>query len=439
MLKADTLSEPTLVTQAKRPEGWTATKRRSVPIVNGESGTVENAGVTGFEAQGRHGAIEVVDDEQEPPRRIGVEAERPLPTCAGTWRPDRPLELGPQDGGSREAPVSWAAAPGAEAVVAGGRLVTGWHPWRGDILRAELPGNRFRVENTIEDLDRPRGMVLRVRGRRPVLLASARGQAGMVASVPRLVGLVDIRGAAWITLEGIGFPETRAGLNFLHEGVDDAGAMAPRPGWTGLAPSPSGPAGRRATGRSSRAPAIRSLDRGAGAVYRASMGRRLALDALALPPTPRVPSFEVLEHPRLISEVTGIDPFARPLDASPRACEALGVDWIVDIPRSTSRFAPGEEVRELGGGMRVTEWRRSGSRWAGEPGFAGIEDVLRFRALEDDRGAAADVRAAVRRCMDLGRGCPEFLIKVAGDIFHNVPLENALAYTRAKRELGTRS
>jgi hypothetical protein len=56
------------------------------------------------------------------------------------------------------------------------------------------------------------------------------------------------------------------------------------------------------------------------------MGRRLALDALALRPTPRVPSFKVLEHPRLISEVTGIDPFARPLDAWRRACEALGVD-----------------------------------------------------------------------------------------------------------------
>jgi hypothetical protein len=65
-----------------------------------------------------------------------------------------------------------------------------------------------------------------------------------------------------------------------------------------------------------------------------------------------VPSFEVLEHPALIREVTGIDPFGRPLDAWPRACEALGIDWIVDIPRTTYRFSPGEKVHDIGSGLR---------------------------------------------------------------------------------------
>jgi hypothetical protein len=115
-------------------------------------------------------------------------------------------------------------------------------------------------------------------------------------------------------------------------------------------------------------------------------GRPLALDAFALRPTPRVPSFEVLEHPALIREVTGIDPFERPLEAWPRACEALGIDWIVDIPRTTYRFAPGEEVRDLGGGERVTEWGCSGSLWAEESGFSTVDDVLSFRPREDDRG-----------------------------------------------------
>jgi hypothetical protein len=117
------------------------------------------------------------------------------------------------------------------------------------------------------------------------------------------------------------------------------------------------------------------------------MGRRLALDAFALRSTPRVPSFEVLEHPALIRDVTGIDPYTRPLEAWPRACEALDIDWIVDVPRTTFRFAPGEEVRDLGGGMRVTEWGCSGSLWAAETSFPSVEDVLAYRPLEDDRGA----------------------------------------------------
>ena len=141
------------------------------------------------------------------------------------------------------------------------------------------------------------------------------------------------------------------------------------------------------------------------------MGRRLALDAFALRPTPRVPSFEVLEHPGLIREVTGIDPFDRPLEAWPRACEALGIDWIVDIPRETYRFAPGEEVREIGGGRRVTEWGCSGSLWAEEPGFDTVEDVLSFRPLEDDRG----VRVLQPEYQDERRRSAREAQAVAGD------------------------
>lgn len=116
------------------------------------------------------------------------------------------------------------------------------------------------------------------------------------------------------------------------------------------------------------------------------MGRQLALDAFALRPTPRVPSFEVLEHPALIREVTGIDPFDRPETAYLAACRALGIDWIIDVPRRTYRFDDGIEVRDLGDGVRVTEWGCSGSLWVEERGFATVEEVLSYRPLEDDRG-----------------------------------------------------
>lgn len=116
------------------------------------------------------------------------------------------------------------------------------------------------------------------------------------------------------------------------------------------------------------------------------MGRQLALDAFALRPTPRVPSFEVLEHPVLIREVTGIDPFDRPRDAYVAACAALGIDWVSGFPRATYRFEDAARVRDLGGGVRVTEWGCSGSLWVEERGFATVEDVLSYRPLEDDRG-----------------------------------------------------
>jgi hypothetical protein len=116
------------------------------------------------------------------------------------------------------------------------------------------------------------------------------------------------------------------------------------------------------------------------------MGRQIALDAFALQPTPRVPSFEVLEHPALIRDVTGIDPFARPSAAYVAACRALAIDWIIDIPRVTHRFEGREEVRDLGGGVHVTEWGCSGSLWVEEHGFATVEEVLSYRPLEDDRG-----------------------------------------------------
>ncbi len=116
------------------------------------------------------------------------------------------------------------------------------------------------------------------------------------------------------------------------------------------------------------------------------MSRQLALDAFALRPTQRVPSVEVLEHPGLIHKVTRIDPFSRPVEAYVAACRALELDWLIDIPRVTYRFGGSEEIRDLGNGLRVTEWGCSGSLWEQEHGFATVEEVLSYRPLEDDRG-----------------------------------------------------
>ncbi len=92
-----------------------------------------------------------------------VKASRPARVMvgAGTYYLKEPLWLGPQDGGSRECPVTWEAADGAAAgpaakgaapggpaaaagafaavVLHGGVQVAGWERYKGSILRAPLP------------------------------------------------------------------------------------------------------------------------------------------------------------------------------------------------------------------------------------------------------------------------------------------------------------
>jgi len=52
--------------------------------------------------------------------------------------------------------------------------------------------------------------------------------------------------------------------------------------------------------------------------------------------------------------------------------------------------------------------------------------------------APTQVEAEVRRCAELGRGYPGYFFRAAGDLPHNVPLENMHAYFEAKRRWGAR-
>ena len=47
--------------------------------------------------------------------------------AAGVYWLDEPLEMTPEDSGTREAPITYAARPGERVVVSGGRRITGWH------------------------------------------------------------------------------------------------------------------------------------------------------------------------------------------------------------------------------------------------------------------------------------------------------------------------
>lgn len=58
---------------------------------------------------------------------------------AGEFRVNGPLELGPEDGGTPDAPVSYEAAPGARPVISGGRVIGGWEPGPGGVWRTRVP------------------------------------------------------------------------------------------------------------------------------------------------------------------------------------------------------------------------------------------------------------------------------------------------------------
>jgi parallel beta-helix repeat protein len=60
----------------------------------------------------------------------------------GKYYLDRTLVLGPEDSGSQESPISYRAYEGEKPVLSGGKRVTGWKPYKGRIVQAELAGTR---------------------------------------------------------------------------------------------------------------------------------------------------------------------------------------------------------------------------------------------------------------------------------------------------------
>ena len=57
----------------------------------------------------------------------------------GTHVRAEPLVLTPEDSGSPESPVTWAAVPGEQPVVSGGRRIEGWTRHEGNIWKVDLP------------------------------------------------------------------------------------------------------------------------------------------------------------------------------------------------------------------------------------------------------------------------------------------------------------
>ncbi|MDO8686040.1 MAG: uroporphyrinogen decarboxylase family protein [Clostridiales bacterium] len=70
-------------------------------------------------------------------------------------------------------------------------------------------------------------------------------------------------------------------------------------------------------------------------------------------------------------------------------------------------------------------------RYGGKILISGNADITKLTF-----GTPDDVRRDVARCMAYGRRYPGYVIKVTGDLPHNIPLENIEAYFEACREMG---
>ena len=93
------------------------------------------------------------------------------------------------------------------------------------------PGNRFRVENLLEELDQPGEWCLDSEDGVLYFWPPCDNVEDAEVVAPRLGRLLDLR-AAWVMLSGFTFTETTyAGDNFHPADVDGTGAMAAETGW----------------------------------------------------------------------------------------------------------------------------------------------------------------------------------------------------------------
>jgi len=56
----------------------------------------------------------------------------------GTYYMPETLTLGTQDSGTASFPITYMAYPGEQVVLSGGRLITGWRPYKGKIWQCDL-------------------------------------------------------------------------------------------------------------------------------------------------------------------------------------------------------------------------------------------------------------------------------------------------------------
>lgn len=116
------------------------------------------------------------------------------------------------------------------------------------------------------------------------------------------------------------------------------------------------------------------------------MSKRRAIDAINLKKVDKIPFSENMYHYDYIEEVTGIDPFKKPVAAYRDFYKFFDMDLIIEIPDSktkTIKFSDDESVKESNG-TKFTKWGIEGSKWDLKHGrFKNISDLLDYDPLKD--------------------------------------------------------
>ncbi len=78
-------------------------------------------------------AVRELKDKRAPSSPITVMVR------GGKYYLEHSVVFGPEDSGSREFPITYKAYPGEKPVLSGGRTISGWKPYKGKILKAQIP------------------------------------------------------------------------------------------------------------------------------------------------------------------------------------------------------------------------------------------------------------------------------------------------------------
>ena len=116
------------------------------------------------------------------------------------------------------------------------------------------------------------------------------------------------------------------------------------------------------------------------------MSKKRAIDAINLKEVDKIPFSESMYHYNYIEEITGINPFQKPVRAYRDFYKFFDVDLIISMPYSKTRtikFTDGESVRE-DNGNKFTKWGVEGSEWVlNDTRFKNIDDILSYNPLND--------------------------------------------------------
>ncbi len=94
------------------------------------------------EAQGtKEQPLATLDRARAVVRQLKATAQGPITVLlrGGVYRLQEPVVFGPEDSGTKDCPITYAAYPGETPVISGGRIITGWKRESDELWSAQIP------------------------------------------------------------------------------------------------------------------------------------------------------------------------------------------------------------------------------------------------------------------------------------------------------------